>query len=65
MASMYAPETAESLALTFNTAFPVGGFLTSAAASLLLEKCGDREDLYMAVVLGISRSRFYLGPRRA
>jgi len=58
MLQLFPPEThgktAESLALTFDTAFPVGGLLTSAVASVLLEKLGDREDLYMALVLTIT-----------
>ena len=51
MSEEFATPTANSLSLTFNTAFPLGGFLTSALASLLLDKCGSREDLYMSVVL--------------
>ena len=50
-AAMFYPPTAESLADTFNFAFPVGGFCTSVVASILLEKLGDREDLYMTLVV--------------
>lgn len=43
--------TATALATTFNLAFPIGGFATSVFASLLLERLGEREDLYMLLVI--------------
>ena len=49
--SAFDAETADSLAMTFDLAFPLGGFVTSVFASLLLERLGEREDLYMAIVL--------------
>jgi len=48
---MFSPATATSLATTFNLAFPIGGFVTSVLASLMLERLGDREDLYMLLVV--------------
>ena len=51
MSGMFFPPTASMLATTFNIAFPVGGFCTSAIASVLLDRLGEREDLYMTLVL--------------
>ena len=51
MQDMFAPTTAEKLATSFNIAFPVGGFCTSVVASVLLDKLGEREDLYMTLVV--------------
>ena len=48
---MFFLPTAESLADTFNVAFPVGGFFTSVVASILLDRLGSREDLYMTLVV--------------
>ena len=46
---IFAP-TAALLAATFNFAFPVGGFCTSAIASIVLDRLGEREDLYLTLV---------------
>ena len=51
MRGMFLPPTADSLADTFNIAFPVGGFFTSVVASILLDRLGEREDLYMSLVV--------------
>ena len=51
MRDMFYAPTADALSQTFNIAFPVGGFFTSVIASLLLERLGDREDLYLTLVL--------------
>jgi len=51
MLELFPIDTAESLALTFDAAFPVGGFFTSIVASIVLEKFGTREDIYMSIVL--------------
>lgn len=51
MKGMFFPPTADSLANTFNIAFPVGGFCTSMIGAILLDRLGEREDLYMTLVL--------------
>ena len=51
MNGMFFSPTADSLAQTFNIAFPIGGFCTSAIASVLLDRLGEREDLYMTLVV--------------
>ena len=51
MRGLFLPSTAVSLADTFNIAFPVGGFFTSVVASILLDRLGKREDLYMTIVV--------------
>ena len=51
VSGMFFAPTAASLSTTFNIAFPVGGFCTSAVASVLLDRLGEREDLYMTLVV--------------
>jgi MFS family permease len=51
MNAMFFRPTADSLTNTFNIAFPVGGFVTSVIGATLLDKLGEREDLYMTLVL--------------
>ena len=51
MRGMFYAPTAESLSSTFNFAFPVGGFFTSVVGSILLDRLGEREDLYMTLVV--------------
>lgn len=51
MSELFSHGVAERLSLTFNTAFPIGGFVTSAFASMLLEFWGERQDLYMGAVV--------------
>ena len=51
MKEMFFAPTADSLAATFNVAFPVGGFCTSMVGAVLLDRLGEREDLYMTLVV--------------
>ena len=61
---MTAEPVATGLATTFNLAFPIGGFLTSIGGALLLERLGEREDIYMGIVslLAISLGMYNLLP---
>jgi len=44
-------DTAERISTIFNLAFPLGGFLTSVVATVILNRLGEREDLYMLLVV--------------
>jgi len=50
-ASLFDSYWTDTLATTFNLAFPLGGFVTSVFATILLSRLGDREDLYMLLVV--------------
>ena len=48
---LFGADSAEVLSTTFNLAFPIGGFITSILASMMLQRLARREDLYMLVVV--------------
>ena len=64
MSLLFPDPVAKGLATTFNIAFPLGGFATSMGAAMLLEILGEREDLYMTLVvlLAITVSVYNLLP---
>jgi len=51
MRGLFYEPTAISLSETFNIAFPVGGFCTSFVGAILLDRLGQREDLYLTLVV--------------
>ena len=52
---LFLPATADMLATTFNVAFPLGGFLTSALASYMLARLSEREVRRLALASCIPR----------